>query len=261
MAEAALAGVRVVDLSQGIAGPYCTKLLADLGAEVIKVEPPAGDYTRRLGPFPGDAPDPEKSGLFIHLNGNKKSVVLDIDTDDGRAALGKLLANADVLVESEMPGRMAELGPALQRPARRLPEPHLLLGDAVRADGAVREVQGQLAGGDGAVRPDVHHRRPRQGAALHRRRAGRLLRRAARVGGDPRGAGAPRGDRRRPAHRRLVPGGAGLARTSTTRRCTPTSARSASASTPATTSRPTPARSSPAATATSSSSAARPASR
>lgn len=109
MAEAALGGVRVVDLSQGIAGPYCTKLLADLGAEVIKIEPPTGDYTRRLGPFPGDVPDPEKSGLFIHLNGGKKSVVLDIDADDGRAALGKLLASADVLVESEMPGRMADL--------------------------------------------------------------------------------------------------------------------------------------------------------
>jgi crotonobetainyl-CoA:carnitine CoA-transferase CaiB-like acyl-CoA transferase len=109
LAEAALGGVRVVDLSQGIAGPYCTKLLADLGAEVIKIEPPAGDYTRRLGPFPGGVPDPEKSGLFIHLNGGKKSVVLDIDSDDGRAALGKLLASADVLVESEMPGRMADL--------------------------------------------------------------------------------------------------------------------------------------------------------
>lgn len=109
MADSALAGVRVVDLSQGIAGPYCTRLLADLGAEVIKVEPPAGDYTRRLGPFPGDAPDPEKSGLFIHLNGGKKSIVLDIDTDDGRAALARLLAAADIFVESEMPGRLADL--------------------------------------------------------------------------------------------------------------------------------------------------------
>jgi crotonobetainyl-CoA:carnitine CoA-transferase CaiB-like acyl-CoA transferase len=107
--DAALDGVRVVDLSQGIAGPYCTKLLADLGAEVIKVEPPDGDYTRHLGPFPGDAPDAEKSGLFIHLNGGKKSVVLDIDTDDGRAALARLLATADVFVESEMPGRLADI--------------------------------------------------------------------------------------------------------------------------------------------------------
>ena len=98
MAERALAGVRVVDLSQGIAGPYATRLMADLGAEVIKVEPPGGDYTRRLGPFPGDVPDGEKSGLFIHLNGNKKSVVLDIASDDGKATLRKLLATADALV-------------------------------------------------------------------------------------------------------------------------------------------------------------------
>ena len=107
--DTALDGIRVVDLSQGIAGPYCTKLLADLGAEVIKVEPPDGDYTRRLGPFPGDVPDPEKSGLFIHLNGNKKSVTLDINEPAGRDALRRLLGTADVFVESEMPGRLSEL--------------------------------------------------------------------------------------------------------------------------------------------------------
>ncbi len=110
MPDTALDGVRIVDLSQGIAGPYCTKLLADLGAEVIKVEPPTGDVTRRLGPFPGDVPDPEKSGLFIHLNGNKKSITLDIATESGKVVLRKLLASADVLVENEMPGRMAEFG-------------------------------------------------------------------------------------------------------------------------------------------------------
>ena len=109
MPELALDGIRVVDLSQGIAGPYATKLLADLGAEVIKVEPPTGDYTRRLGPFPGDVPDPNKSGLFIHLNGNKKSVTLDIKSDEGRSALAKLIGTADVFVESETPGRMADL--------------------------------------------------------------------------------------------------------------------------------------------------------
>lgn len=104
-----LGGLRVIDLSQGIAGPYCARLLADLGAEVIKVEPPDGDLTRRLGPFPGDVPDPEKSGLFIHLNGNKRSVTLDLDSDEGRSALRRLLATADVLIESETPGRMADL--------------------------------------------------------------------------------------------------------------------------------------------------------
>jgi crotonobetainyl-CoA:carnitine CoA-transferase CaiB-like acyl-CoA transferase len=110
--ETALEGIRVVDLSQGIAGPYCTKLLADLGAEVIKVEPPDGDYTRRLGPFPGDVPHHDKGGLFLYLNTNKKSVTLDLETTSGRVVLRKLLEKSDVLVESESPGVMAsrELG-------------------------------------------------------------------------------------------------------------------------------------------------------
>lgn len=110
MPESALDGLRVIDLTQGIAGPYATKLLADLGAEVVKVEPPDGDYTRGLGPFPGDVPDRDKSGLFIHLNGNKKSVTLDISTTSGHVVLKKLLANADVIVESETPGYLASLG-------------------------------------------------------------------------------------------------------------------------------------------------------
>ena len=106
----ALDGVRVVDLTQGIAGPYCTRLLADLGADVIKVEPPEGDYSRKLGPFPGDTPDPNKSGLFIHLNGNKKSVTLDVVTKSGQVVLRKLLAKADVLVEGGDVGWMASIG-------------------------------------------------------------------------------------------------------------------------------------------------------
>ena len=108
--DLALEGLRVVDLSQGIAGPYCAKLLADCGAEVIKVEPPEGDYARRLGPFPDDVPHRDRGGLFIHLNGNKKSVTLDAGSESGRVVLRKLLARSDVLVESEAPGRMASLG-------------------------------------------------------------------------------------------------------------------------------------------------------
>ena len=96
--DLALEGLRVVDLSQGIAGPYCTKLLADCGAEVIKVEPPEGDYARRLGPFPDDIPHHDRGGLFIHLNGNKKSVTLDAGSESGRVVLRRLLARSDVLV-------------------------------------------------------------------------------------------------------------------------------------------------------------------
>jgi len=110
LSDAALSDLRVVDLSQGVAGPYCTKLLAEYGAEVIKIEPPGGDVSRRLGPFPEDLPHPEKSGLFLHLNTNKKSVTLDVATTSGVVVLKKLLAKVDVLVESYPPGRTDEWG-------------------------------------------------------------------------------------------------------------------------------------------------------
>src|SRR5438132_1089448 len=107
---AALDGVRVIDLSQGIAGPFCTKLLATCGAEVIKVEPPEGDVSRRAGPFPGDLPDLERSGRFLHLNTGKKSVTLDLTAEADRERMRRLLAGADLLVESFAPGYLASLG-------------------------------------------------------------------------------------------------------------------------------------------------------
>lgn len=101
MTDRAMSDVRVVDISQGIAGPYATKLLADAGAGVLKVEPPQGDYTRRLGPFPGDRPDPEASGLYLHLNTSKRSMTLDVSVPSGQVVLKKLLAKADVFVCGE----------------------------------------------------------------------------------------------------------------------------------------------------------------
>src|SRR5574341_1454615 len=78
--------IRVLDLSQEVAGPFCTKLLAGLGAEVIKVEPPgSGDVSRRLGPFVGATPDAEHSALFLYLNTGKKSITLDIHSPTGAA--------------------------------------------------------------------------------------------------------------------------------------------------------------------------------
>lgn len=114
MPEGALSDLRVVDISQGVAGPYAGKLLADFGAAVTKVEPPEGDYARRLGPFPDDNPDPNKSGLFLHLNTGKRSLTLDISTRSGAVVLKKLLAGADVLLESYPPGQLAEWGLAYQ---------------------------------------------------------------------------------------------------------------------------------------------------
>jgi crotonobetainyl-CoA:carnitine CoA-transferase CaiB-like acyl-CoA transferase len=110
MAEGALSDLRVIELAQGISGPYCGKLFADLGAEVIKIEPPEGDRSRRLGPFPEDLPHAEKSGRFLHLNTGKRSVTLDVSVTSGQVVLKKLLAEADVLIESDGPDRMAEWG-------------------------------------------------------------------------------------------------------------------------------------------------------
>jgi crotonobetainyl-CoA:carnitine CoA-transferase CaiB-like acyl-CoA transferase len=110
MTEAALSDLRVLELAQGIAGPYCGKLFAEVGAEVLKIEPPEGDRSRRLGPFPQDDPHPEKSGLFLHLNTGKKSVTLDVSVTSGQVVLKKLLDKVDVLVESDGPSRMAEWG-------------------------------------------------------------------------------------------------------------------------------------------------------
>ena len=110
MAERALSDVRVVDISQGIAGPYATKLLADSGALVTKVEPPAGDYARRLGPFPGDVPDSERSGLFLHLNTGKRGMTLDVSVTSGQVVLKKMLANADVFVCGERTSTLRDWG-------------------------------------------------------------------------------------------------------------------------------------------------------
>jgi crotonobetainyl-CoA:carnitine CoA-transferase CaiB-like acyl-CoA transferase len=121
--DSALSDVRVIELAQGVAGPYCGKLLADAGAEVIKIEPPeTGDLSRKLGPFPGDIPNQEKSGLYLHLNTNKKSVTLDIGTASGRIILKRLLARADVLIESYPPGHLAGLGLGYDDLKDELPE-------------------------------------------------------------------------------------------------------------------------------------------
>src|SRR5208337_5638675 len=87
-----LVGVRVIDLTAMVMGPYCTQIMADMGADVIKVEPPQGDNTRYIsvGPAPG------MSGVFVNVNRGKRSIVLDLQTDDGAQALRALVETADV---------------------------------------------------------------------------------------------------------------------------------------------------------------------
>ena len=110
MQDRALQGVRVLDLTHHVAGPYCTKLLADFGADVIKVERPVGDPARSLPPFADDDPHPERSLLFAYLNTNKKSVTLNLKTPTGRSILEKLIADTDILVENFAPRVMPSLG-------------------------------------------------------------------------------------------------------------------------------------------------------
>ncbi len=107
----ALGHLRVLDLSQQIAGPYCTKLMAGFGAEVIKIEPPrSGDPMRHSGPYVRDQRNIECSIPFLWLHTGKKSVTLDINTDDGQAWFKRLVSTANVVVESGAPGQLAELG-------------------------------------------------------------------------------------------------------------------------------------------------------
>ena len=106
----ALAGVLVVDASEGVAGGYAGRLLADLGAEVLKVEPPSGDRLRALGPFPGDTVDLEAGGLHLALNAGKRSLVLDLDSREGQQRFRALAAQADVLIEGAGPGVMEGRG-------------------------------------------------------------------------------------------------------------------------------------------------------
>jgi crotonobetainyl-CoA:carnitine CoA-transferase CaiB-like acyl-CoA transferase len=102
---------RVIELADFVAGPYCGKLLADFGADVIKIEEPGrGDDARFIGPYPDDVANPETSGTFLYLNTNKRSVELDIETEAGRETLRELLRTADVLIEDRMPGELAKLG-------------------------------------------------------------------------------------------------------------------------------------------------------
>jgi crotonobetainyl-CoA:carnitine CoA-transferase CaiB-like acyl-CoA transferase len=113
-----LEGVRVLDFTHALAGPYATLLLGDLGADVIKVEPPEGDQSRRWGPpfVNGEA------AYFLSVNRNKRSVVLDLKTEEGRQLAVRLALASDVLVENFRPGTAARLGLGPEELRRRRPE-------------------------------------------------------------------------------------------------------------------------------------------
>lgn len=101
-----LDGVRIVDLTTVLMGPYATQILGDFGADIVKVEPPAGDNVRGLGPKRNEG----MSGIFLHVNRNKRSIVLDLKAEAGREALLRLAVDADVLIYNVRPQAMARLG-------------------------------------------------------------------------------------------------------------------------------------------------------
>lgn len=101
-----LRGVRVIDLTTMVMGPYCTQIMADMGADVIKVEPPEGDATRYISAGPA----PDMSGVFVNVNRGKRGIVLDLRTDEGKAAMAALIATADVFIHSMRAKAIAKLG-------------------------------------------------------------------------------------------------------------------------------------------------------
>ncbi len=105
-----LHGIRVLDLTRMLSGPYCTMMLADHGAEVIKIESGSGDTSRGNGPYRDDDTERLWAGYFVSLNRSKKSVVLNLKSEDGKAAFRRLVASADVVVENFRPGVMERLG-------------------------------------------------------------------------------------------------------------------------------------------------------
>jgi len=114
MSTKILKGLRVIDLSRMLSGPYCTMHLADHGAEVIKIESSSGDTSRGNGPFREDDTDQDWAGYFISLNRGKKSIQIDLKSDLGRTQFRALAATADVIVESFRPGVMDRLGLAYE---------------------------------------------------------------------------------------------------------------------------------------------------
>jgi crotonobetainyl-CoA:carnitine CoA-transferase CaiB-like acyl-CoA transferase len=111
MSDGPLSHIKVIDLSRFAAGPYCAKLLADFGADVIKVEQPrTGDDARRLAASTGDPQAQERSPLFLYVNTNKRGMTIDLNTDQGREVFRRLIADADILIEDRHPGEMDAWG-------------------------------------------------------------------------------------------------------------------------------------------------------
>ena len=137
-----LDGLRVLDMGPGTAPAFCAKLLADFGAEVVKVESPKeGDPVRRQGPFVGDDPHPEKSIPFLYLNTGKRGVTLDYSSEEGQAVLHRMASDADVLIEGFPPSNSERSPVGFRQLAKS--NPHLVVTSitAFGQDGPYRDFQ------------------------------------------------------------------------------------------------------------------------
>jgi crotonobetainyl-CoA:carnitine CoA-transferase CaiB-like acyl-CoA transferase len=131
-----LQGLRILDLTQALAGPFCTQVLADLGADVVKLEPPlTGDMARLSGPFHPSDVEMMDSGYFHSINRNKRSIVLDLKNEQGKKILKSLLPSFDVLVENFRAGVMDSLGLSYETLALECPK---LVYAAIRGFGDPR---------------------------------------------------------------------------------------------------------------------------
>lgn len=141
MPAGALDGLRVLELSRGVASSYCGKLLADFGADVLKVERPDGDPVRRLGPFPKDRPHLERGGMFQFLNTNKRGITLDLRPRSGRAVFESLAAASDVIISGLKPDTLERLGLGYESLAAQHPDLVLTSITPFGLDGPYRDWQ------------------------------------------------------------------------------------------------------------------------
>ena len=172
-----LKGLRVFDLTRVLAGPTCVQMLADLGADVIKIERPgAGDDTR--GFAPPVMPGTQESAYFVGVNRNKRSVTLDIGQPEGQEIALKLIAGCDILVENFKVGALAKYGLGYEQLHAQVPAADLLLDHRLRPDRAVRAAAGLRQPDPGDGRRHEPDRRAGRTAAEGRRAGRRPVRRA-----------------------------------------------------------------------------------
>ncbi len=148
-----LAGLRVLELADE-KGQFCGKLLGDLGADVVKIEPPGGEPNRHVGPFLDDIPHPERSLSFWYYNTSKRGITLDLATADGRGIFTRLAATADVILETFRPGHLASLGLDYRSLCeQQFPADHVF-ADAVRPDRSMAGLSFQRPAAHGGGRRD-----------------------------------------------------------------------------------------------------------